>query len=68
MLELYIIILLHIVISCTYTCAKQDRTDIQQLLDENKLNLIMSSLIIVLLFSLSDFNQMNTLIKIFKFI
>lgn len=56
MLLLYIILLLHIVLCCTYTCAEKDTNNIEQVLNENKLDLLISSLIIILLFSLSEFD------------
>ena len=56
MLVLYVMILLHIVLSCTYTCAKQNTSDIQKVLNDNKFNLLISSLIIALLFSLTEVN------------
>ena len=57
MLVLYIMILLHIILCCTYTCYKQNTNDIQSVLNKNKFNLVISSLIICLLFSMSDLNE-----------
>lgn len=57
MLVLYIMILLHIVLCCTYTCYKQNTNNIELVLTQNKFNLVISSLIICLLFSLSDINE-----------
>jgi hypothetical protein len=56
MLVLYIMILLHIVLCCTHTCYKKNTNDVQLVLNDNKLNLIISILIIVLLFSVSEIN------------
>lgn len=57
MLVLCIVILLHIVLCCTYTCYKKNTSNVNSVLNDNKFNLVISSLIIVLLFSMSDINQ-----------
>lgn len=51
MLILYLILLLHNVLSCTYSCAKNNTCNITEQLQNNKINILVSCLIIIVIYT-----------------
>lgn len=51
MLILYLILLLHIVLCCTYSCAQNNTNNFISQLQKNKINVLISCLIIIIMYT-----------------